>query len=207
MENKINDQALTTIDLLNDLPVIKSGDDYVRAGELWKAGRDMLEQIDSGYDSIIKAAHKAHKEAVAKKKSVYEPVEGAVKRIKRLMADYDMEQEHIRRQEQARLEAEARKAEEDRRLAEAIAVEQSGNRDEADRIMEEVITLPPVVIRKTVPKIEGMVMREIWKFEVVDPAAVPRDYLKIDEVKIGQVVRAMKSGTAIPGVRVYAQKV
>ena len=49
-------------------------------------------------------------------------------------------------------------------------------------------------------------MREVCKFEVTDPALVPREYLIDDETKLRKVVGALKGDTIIPGVRVYSEK-
>jgi colicin import membrane protein len=53
------------------------------------------------------------------------------------------------------------------------------------------------------PKVRGVSKREVWKFEITDPALVPREYLVIDESKIRGVVQALKGATTIPGVRAY----
>ena len=45
-----------------------------------------------------------------------------------------------------------------------------------------------------------------WKFRVVAPESIPREYLTPDLVKIGQVVRAMRGATAIKGIETYAEK-
>ena len=202
----IDNDALATVDRLGGIKVITNADDYKHAGEWWKAGRDMMAAIDNAYDSIIAAAHKAHKEAVAKKKYFYEPVEQATKRVKRLMADYDAEQERIRKAEQLRLEAEARAREEERKLNEAIAVAAT-DPVQADAIMEETIIVAPVILPKSTPKVEGMVYREIWKFEITDAGKIPRQFMTPDEKAIGGVVRSLKGQTNIPGVRVYSEKV
>jgi hypothetical protein len=203
----IDNDALATVDRLNSIGgVITTQDQYIMCGNLWQAGRAMMDQISEAYDSIIAAAHKAHKEAVAKKKSFYEPVESATKRVKRLMADYDAAQERARRAEQARLEAEARQVEQDRKLAEAVAVAAT-DPTAADAILEEPIMVAPVIIPKATPKIEGVVYREVWKFQITDPDLIPRQYLTPDEKAIGGVVRSLKEQTNIPGVRVYSERV
>jgi hypothetical protein len=46
-------------------------------------------------------------------------------------------------------------------------------------------------------------LRDNWKWEAVNLAAVPREYLMLDTTKINGVVRAMKSQTNIPGIRVF----
>lgn len=52
---------------------------------------------------------------------------------------------------------------------------------------------------------EGVSTRQVWRFEVVNPDAVPRAFLKVDEQKIGATVRALKGEVDIPGVRVWAE--
>ena len=69
--------------------------------------------------------------------------------------------------------------------------------------METPVQVAPVVVPKSVPKVSGMSIRDNWKFKITNEKLIPREYLKVDEVKIGQVVRALKSATNIPGVEVY----
>jgi len=202
----IDNQALATVDKLNAVTVIRTAEQYQACGELFKAGKAMMDQIAEAYDSIIAAAHKAHKEAVAKKKSFYEPVETATRRVKSIMADYDAEQERARRAEQARLEAEARQLEQGRMLAEAIMVAAT-DPVAADRIMDEPVVVAPVFIPKSTPKVEGVVFREVWKYRIVNEDLIPRAYLTPDELAIGKVVRALKGQASIPGVDVYSEKV
>jgi colicin import membrane protein len=53
------------------------------------------------------------------------------------------------------------------------------------------------------PKVSGISTRKLWAFRITDPALIPREYLLIDEQKIGGVVRALKDATNIPGVEAY----
>lgn len=45
--------------------------------------------------------------------------------------------------------------------------------------------------------------RSAWEFRVVDLAAVPREYLMVDEKKVAKVVKALKADTSIPGIEAY----
>lgn len=54
---------------------------------------------------------------------------------------------------------------------------------------------------------EGISKRTIWRFEITDLAALPREYLIPDEKRIGAVVRAMKGDAQIAGVRVYPETI
>lgn len=46
--------------------------------------------------------------------------------------------------------------------------------------------------------------REVWSFEITDPAQVPDEYKVIDEKKIGAVVKA--GVRSIPGVHIFAER-
>ena len=57
------------------------------------------------------------------------------------------------------------------------------------------------------PEVEGTTTRVAWKYEITDLAALPREFLIPDTVRIGQIVRAMKQDTAIPGVRAFSETI
>ena len=154
--------------------------------------------------------------------------------IKSQLVAFADEQERIRREEQRkadeaarrereRLEAQAReKAEADRRAAEAAAA--AGRAEEAaklaaraaaaeekaaakvdDLAVRAATTVAPVVVRDP-PKVAGVSTREVWKFEITDSAAIPREYLVVDEARIRKVVQALKGDAKIAGVRVYPER-
>jgi len=72
-------------------------------------------------------------------------------------------------------------------------------------ITESVNLIPEVAppARKVQTEVGSLGTAKLWKFEVVDATLVPRDYLAVDEVKIGKVVRALKLETRIPGIDPY----
>lgn len=205
--DKTNEIALATVDRLNAVAVITNAADYSRCGELWKAGRETMDAISEAYDSIIAAAHKAHKEAVAKKKSFYDPVEAATRKVKGIMAAYDAARERERQAERQRLEDEARKLAETRQLAEALRAEAGGNQAQADAIMEAPVMVAPVFVTKDVPKIEGVSFREYWKVKIINADLIPREYMIPDEKKLGAMARALKGTMNIPGIEVYSERV
>ena len=48
---------------------------------------------------------------------------------------------------------------------------------------------------------------KVWRFTVIDEDKIPRKYLSPDLTKIGQLVRAMKSATDIPGVQAFEDSI
>lgn len=204
---EVEEKALSIVDQAKAVKVVDS-ESYTAAGLFWKSIKDMMKEVADTFDPLIESAHKQHKLALEKKAKFYAPLEKAYKDVKRLMSDYDAEQEKIRKAEEARLRKIAEDEEKERLLAEAILAEQSGNKEEAEAIIEQPVYVPPVVVPKSVPKMAGgPVYRTIWKFRIKNPAIIPRDFLVPDEVKIGGVVRAMKSASNIPGIEVYEERV
>jgi Sec-independent protein translocase protein TatA len=205
--NEVETKALSIVDQAKAVKVVDV-ESYKFAGELWKGIGDMIKEVKATFDPICEAANKAHKAATTKRASFLDPLESVYKNVKRLMSDYDAEQERLRRAEEARLRDIERKAEEERRLQEAITLEESGQKEVAEAVMEAPVYVAPVVIPKVTPKMEGgPVFRTIWKFRVVNPNIIPRQYLKIDEVAIGGVVRSLKNQANIPGIEIYEERV
>lgn len=215
-EDEVTKEVATVEDQAKALIVVDPAS-YIAAGELWKAIKALRAKVADTFDDLIKAAHLAHKKAVEKKKMHDAPLDAAERMVKRAMSDYDAEQERIRKAEQDRLAAIARKAEEERLLAEAAAAEaearaNGATKEEAaqvaDAVIAEPIYVPPIVIPKATPKLSGgPVFQKRWTFEIVNEALIPRQYLSVDEVKIGKIVTAMKEQTNIPGIRAFERRV
>lgn len=55
------------------------------------------------------------------------------------------------------------------------------------------------------PKAYGTSVRKNWKARVLDPNAVPREFLTIDDKKLGEYARTMKDQAKVPGVEFYAE--
>jgi len=60
---------------------------------------------------------------------------------------------------------------------------------------------PPAPVKIEVPKVAGLNMKEIPAYEIEDETKIPKEYWKVDEVKIGKAVRAGIKD--IPGVRIF----
>jgi len=103
----------------------------------------------------------------------------------------------IGKREEARLK---KQAEEDAARAKELAAKQA---EETAKNVPEVKVLP------SVPVVAGIVKRVNHKFEVVDASKLPRQYLKPDEVAIGERVRKLKDPAKammeIPGLRCWEE--
>jgi hypothetical protein len=182
---------------------VSNAAEFAVAGEFLLSIKDYRKEVADTFDPIIKAAHATHKAAIAQKKRHDAPATRAEQLVKKRMGSWEQEEE--RRIEQERREAEAaeRKRVEEAQLAAAEAAEAAGDDEKAEQILDAPVPTPHVPKRAAAPPIPGIKRQKRWTFEIVDPALVPREYLKVDEQKIGQVVRAMKAQASIPGVRTF----
>ena len=148
----------------------------------------------------ITAAHKAHKAMTSLRNELTDPLKAAILAIKGKVVAYRHQQEALERKRQA----EERRKEEGRRLQEAALLEKEGLHDEANEVL--VAPPPPQIIAPPPPKTNGVAMVKVWRWKTVDPDKIPREYLVADNGKIGQVVRAMKGQTNIPGIEAYSEE-
>jgi DNA repair exonuclease SbcCD ATPase subunit len=142
--------------------------------DVLRKAREAEEKAERERRRLEEEAERLNKEAAKKTND-----EAALKHI-------DEEREKIRLQ-----------AEENRKIAEeetTLAIDEAAKAEAA---------MAPAPIVPEAPKTAGLAMRDNWCFEVVDPAAVPREYLIINEVAIGKIVRALRGKIEIPGIRVF----
>ena len=203
---QVEQKALTVVEQAGALAVTDPAS-YERAATFRKEIlRPMMAEIDSTFDPIVRKAHEAHKEALAQKKKVYDPLAAADKALDRAMGAFALKQRQEAEAEQRRLLAEARRREEDERLSQAAALEKAGMGTEAMAVLDSppAPVSAPVVIAN-VPKLAGVSTRDNWKFRIADAAKIKREWLVPDEVAIGSVVRRLKEGAAevVGGIEVY----
>lgn len=205
-ETKEVDQRASEALSIAEALLIRSPETYQTACEFLKTLKTIEKDIDGTFDPIIRKQFEAHREAVAQKKKHLSPIERAEGIAKFKIAAYLQEQERIRRQEERRLEEEARRKAEEEALAQAAQLEAEGNKEAAEAVISEPIQVAPVVLPKSTPKVSGIATREVWRYRIIDPNKIPRQYLKIDEQLIGRIVRDSKGVINIPGVQVYPEK-
>lgn len=209
---RVGQNALVVADEAR-LVVIRNGEDYAKADEMWKRLNQQMKNIDEAYREIIQAAHAAWKKALEKKASYYVKVEEGAKFLKRIMGEYKEEQKRKILAEEARLRAEAIKKEEERRLQEAI----NAPKEEQDAILEAPVVIPPIVLQPDIPKTTGGArFREIWDAEVMDfPALVAAaasgkvstNALLPNAAFLRKQAESLKETMNIPGVRAYSRMV
>lgn len=219
------EQALTT-DIqaqLADLPTAITDDaTYRKAKESLPILKRAEDKVVSFFREIKDAANKAHKAITKKESEQLTPITQARARLGSLIYGYEQEEDRKRRER----EREAARVEQERRQAEALEQAAAMSHDEpemAEQVIEQAIAAPaPVVsLPSTRAAVAGVSMAENWQFCYEGASTgekwkdltseqrerllrlLPREVLCPDEAVIGKLVKALKSGTKIPGVRAY----
>ena len=185
---------------------------FVTASEQVQALKSVSDEIEGLMKPFIDRLFKAHRTATAIRKQYLDPIDAEVKRLKFEREQFAAEEERKRRQAALAAQEEARKAEEARLLAEAQQAAAEGDSVAAEAILEEAanVEAPPVVVPSTVPDVQGTNFFTYWNWELKDWTKLKPEFIKVDDVAIGKIVRSMhKSAEKIcgeGGIRVWDEQ-
>lgn len=184
---------------------ITNQEQYEAGAAYAKSVKSYLSKVGEAFDPIISAAHKAHTTAIAQKKVFTDKADQALKIVKQSMSAYIAEQERIKREAQAKFLEEQRQRDEEAKRQREAELALGIELDITEQV--EIETYGPIA--EVGPAIDkaGVKYRDVYKFEITDLNAIPRQYLMPNDVMIGGVVRSTKGAVAIPGVRVIVEKV
>jgi hypothetical protein len=172
----------------------------------------MTAKVAAFFAPLKQAAHKLHKTLCDREREILAPLERLDAAKRKAIADYKAEQDRLRQAEEQRLAEERHRLEQDLAAAEAARLEAAGEPEVARAVLAEAIAAPPAVVAlpDITRQVSGLKFRTTWKWRYVgnNPARamqlIPREYLAVDEQKIGAVVRGLKGMTKIPGIEVYS---
>jgi len=174
--------------------------------------------VHDAFDELVSDAHQLHKKAFAKLKENLKPFETNKKIIQDKLTDYMLAERRKKEEEERKRQAKLRKEEEERRvkeeaarLREAERLEKVGDNEgaelalnQAEEVREQPIIIPEYNIPQQMKK-PGVQMRTHWKYRVIDPKKVKREFLMLDMVKINKTVTALKGAAAeiVGGIEPY----
>lgn len=177
--------------------------EHAKAGEIVEHIREIEKALEAEYKAhpiIIQARMLQNL-----KTDLATKLELGRKTAKRRQMEWEDAQERIRQAEEKRLADEAKKRADEEALRIAQEAQDAGDHETAAAVLTEAIQAPApvVVIPKTAPKTAGR--RMVPKFRIDNAALIPTKYLMPDLVKIGGVIRALKSAANIPGISYYEE--
>ncbi len=182
--------------------VIADNDMWLTACDRLRIGNALMKRIDETFARSIKASHDAHKAALAARDGLKERLSPACTVLRTKISAWQRGEDRRLAEERRIAEAAARKEAEERAMREAEALAAQGHTAAAEAVLDRPLDVQPVFVPSP-PKAQGISTVKRWTFRIVDANAVPRQYMAVDEVAIGKVVRALGSAANIPGVEVY----
>lgn len=137
--------------------IVVDQNSYLSAGEFGKSLKLLRNKITDYFKPLKEAAHKAHKAITQKEAEELSPIDDADDIVRQAVTAYLNEQARLQRVEQARLDAEAKKAadaERERLLKQAVKADEKGNAEKAEALIEkaEQVYVEPVFALPTVAK-------------------------------------------------------
>jgi galactokinase len=187
----------------------ESKETAVGYGRLLQASQKELEKLFTDTKQLVDALKKPVLEA---EKADLGAIKTAKDALGAIVQKYNAEQDRLHREALRKAQEEARKAAEEQRLAEAIAAEAAGEKEEAEQILNErPMMAAPVIVQKSNAKLAGEVGKTTYSIRVtsleklvkaVAAGTVPLFAIKADESWIGKQANAYREGLSYPGVEV-----
>lgn len=201
-------QETSLLEIQAEGTLVTNDEEYQSAAEFGRAIKAKANEIAAFFKPMKDAAHKAHKEVCEREKKMLEPLAKAEKLVKQAMGAYVTEQERKRKEaEEAARRAAAAEAE--RKLADAISLEEQGREDEAAAAIEEAEVIDTVGSSLTIsaapPKVKGVTAKRDYEIVGVDGAKVPINFAGIelrpvDTAAVMRLICASKGSIQIPGI-------
>ena len=195
-------------------PVVHDDASYAKAGEVLKVLKGKEKELADKKAKILSPLSDATK-AVRELFSVPEGLlKGAINLTGQTMLDWKRKRDHERAetlrlaQAKQKEEAEAEKA---RLLVESQQAAGQGRVIESIRLVKQaersvIVGTPVQVDLPPAPMAPGLGTRKTWKAEVVDAAAVPRQWCVPDLARLNALARETKGAAEVAGVRIYCEE-
>jgi hypothetical protein len=198
----------------------------VQASHLLRSIKGVRADIQRWFAPHVEAAMETKRRAEAARKQLVDeqdrmeaPLVNAEGVVKRALLAWEQQEEQRRREEEARLQAEAQRLAEEQTLAAAAELETAAHATgdaemlaEAESILAQPIEAPAVVVRSSVPKVQGISYRDNWTVHpdinvralaaAVASGTAPATFLVPNMTAIRQWARATQGGQTLPGIRV-----
>jgi len=201
-------RQVTDIEVRAETMVIATDNDYKMAGEFGCALKQKASEVTAFFKPMKDSAYQAHRAVCDREKAMLTPLKNAEQALKKAMGVYAMKKEQeAREQEEARRRA--AQAEADRKLQEAIDMEQAGDVAGASAAMMEAEIMDNASrftgSGAVAPKASGVSSSRDWEIVDINSKVVPLaingiEIRPVDKAAVMRLIRASKGQIQIPGI-------
>ena len=195
-------------------PTVNGNADYEKAGHILKVLKGKEKELADKKARILSPLSDATK-AVRELFSVPEGLlKGAINLTSQAMLDFKRRVDREREQAQRAAEAARQKAIDDekaRLLAESQQAASQGKVIESIKLVKQaersvIVSTPVQMPIPAAPVAAGLGTRKTWKAEVIDAAAVPRQWCTPDIARLNALARETKGAATVEGVRIFCEE-
>jgi len=208
------EKALTVIDMAQKVN-IATVSDYQFAQTLMKDIKDRIKTLEETRMNQTRPLDESKSRIMDFFRGPLQKLTDAKAHLNTIMVKWTEDQETKRREEEKRLQAEARKRAEEEALRQALEAEALGEKEEAEAILSEPVYVPPIKVVSEIPKSKESHIRETWSAEVMDLKALvaaiaagkaPLQAVMADMTFLNGQARSYKEALNMPGVRSVSKK-
>lgn len=198
-EAKVNlaDQSVLQMESASAMVVVTNAIEYQKAAAFLIEIDTAAKAIEETRKDFTRPLDELKKQWMDRFRPHIERLVDAKATVARAMQTWRSEQERMARAEQDRLRKEA----EEKRKSEIDAALDKKDLAAARDIASAPVIAPTII--PTIPTVKGVTTRTDWRFEVIDPSLVPREYLMIDEKALQAVATSRKNTAQVSGVRFF----
>lgn len=211
-QEQVLSRAVSEIEFQAGAIIIDNEQDYQNAASFGRMLKQKSSDVKEFWKPMKDATHRAHTEICNREKAMLQPLVNAEKILKETMGAYVTEQERKRREAEEASRKAARKAareEADRKLQEAIELEDKGDKVTAAAVIEEAEIMDEaaatVAVAAEKPKASGVATKKDWKITSVDSSKVPTsvagvEIRPVDMAAVMRLIRMSKGKIHIDGI-------
>lgn len=207
-QEQVLSRAVSEIEFQAGAIIIDNEQDYQNAASFGRMLKQKSSDVKEFWKPMKDAAHRAHTEICNREKAMLQPLVNAEKILKETMGAYVAEQERKRREAEEAARKAARE-EADRKLQEAIELEDKGDKVTAAAVIEEAEIMDEaaatVAVAAEKPKASGVATKKDWKITSVDSSKVPTsvagvEIRPVDMAAVMRLIRMSKGKINIEGI-------
>lgn len=186
-------------------------EDYLASGSLLDLIHERQKKLMEFFEEPAKQANNVHKFITSLRATLLMPLQQSETVLKNRRRDWREAEERKRLEKEEKERQAAKEEAEHRALEEAAKMQEIGEHEAADTIIERaaIAPPPPVVVPSTVPKEQGHSLRKVFKYRVTNPALHKKEFLVLDESKVQAVVSKLgpDAVSIVGGIEVYQEEI
>lgn len=189
---------------------ITTSEEAENANNLGRMLQAASKDSESFFKPIKQQIDSFKKPVLEDEKKFTSPIDEEKRRLGSLITEWNEKLRKEREEEERKAREAAEKAAREEMLARAIELEQSGETEAAEHVLEEPI-MAPVIVQSAAPvKVSGQVEKTVYKAQVIDVKALlkavlegraPMACITVDEGFLNRKAGLDKEGFNVPGCR------